>query len=100
MATNPNDMHHARKSIGKFARTLLATTCLTVASGGAAVAGTITYNEGAGLDNSLGTATPLSAATIRGTTIVTGDLFGEDTFDYFELTGLGTGTFTVQASGG
>jgi hypothetical protein len=87
--------------IGKFARTLLATTCLTVASSAAALAGTITYTEGttpapADFPNTMGSATSLSAATISGTTIVDGHTAGGDV-DWFELTGLGTGTFTVTA---
>ncbi len=101
MATNPQDST-ARKMIGKFARTLLATTCLTVASSAAALAGTITYTEGVGglpsdFPNTAGSATPLSAATIPGTTIVNGHTPGGDV-DWFELTGLGTGTFTVTAA--
>jgi MYXO-CTERM domain-containing protein len=102
MATNPNDTH-ARKAIGKFARALLATTCLTVASG-AAVAGTITYTEGNSpapsdfSNNFAGSSvSALTAATASGTTIVNGEVTGGDRFDYIELTGLGTGTFTVDA---
>lgn len=101
MATNPKDTH-ARRAVGKFARALLATTCLTVASG-AAVASTVTYNEGTA--PAPGTFSPtfsgaassaLTAAAISGTTIVGGSLAGVGHFDYIELTGLGTGTFTVN----
>jgi hypothetical protein len=92
MATNPKDSN-ARKFIGKFARTLLATTCLTVA----AQAGTITYTEGATLSNT-SPGTPLAAATDPGTTIVTGFVGGTPTVEWFELTGLGIGTFTVSAT--
>jgi MYXO-CTERM domain-containing protein len=101
MSTNPNDTH-ARKAIGKFARALLATTCLTVASG-AAVAGTITYSEGTApapndFSNTFAgaSASALAAAAVSGTTIVNGFVSGSDRFDYIELTGLGTGTFTVD----
>lgn len=101
MATNPNDTK-ARKAIGKFARALLATTCLTVASG-AAVAGTITYNEGSSpapsdFSNTFAGASvnALTAASASGTTIVNGGVNNSDRFDYIELTGLGTGTFTVD----
>jgi hypothetical protein len=103
MATNPNDTR-ARKAIGKFARALLATTCLTVASG-AAVAGTITYTEGNSpapgtFSSTFGgaSASALAAAAISGTTIVNGDLSGVGNFDYIELTGLGSGTFTVNVA--
>jgi hypothetical protein len=101
MATNPKDTA-ARKLIGKFARTLLATTCLTVASGGAALAGTITYTEGSGglpadFSNTFAGADALTAATIPGTTNVNGSVSNLDFADFFELTGLGTGTFTASA---
>jgi hypothetical protein len=101
MAINPKDSK-ARNLIGKFGRTLLATTCLTVASGGAALAGTITYTEGLGglpadFPNTF-PGTPLAAATLPGTTTVNGFVNGEDSLDYFELTGLGTGTFTLTAT--
>ncbi len=101
MANNPNDTH-ARKAIGKFARALLATTCLTVASG-AAVAGTITYTENnspapSDFSNTFAGASvqSLTAATASGTTIVNGAVNNGDHLDYIELTGLGTGTFTVD----
>jgi len=101
MATNPNDTQ-ARKAIGKFARALLATTCLTVASG-VAVAGTITYTEGDSpapslFSNTFGgaSASALAAAAVSGTTIVNGEVSGSRQFNYIELTGLGTGTFTVD----
>jgi hypothetical protein len=101
MVTNPKDTA-ARKSIGKFARTLLATTCLSAASGGAALAGTISYGPGAPANYSATFAgaltTPLSAATIPGTTNVSGQVTSEDNVDFFELTGLGTGTFTLTAT--
>jgi MYXO-CTERM domain-containing protein len=103
MAINPDDTK-ARKSIGKFARALLATTCLTVASG-AAVAGTITYSEGTSpapsdFSNTFAgaSASALSAAAISGTTTITGEVTNSDRFDYIELTGLGTGTFTVDVA--
>ncbi len=100
MATNPNDTK-ARKSIGKFARALLATTCLTIASGGTAVASLITYNEGStDFSNTFGGANPLAAAGIPGTTVVNGVVIGEDVFDYFELTGLGCGHLHRAGFGG
>ena len=42
-ATNPKDTV-GRKAVGKFARALLATTCLTVATGGAALAPSSSLN--------------------------------------------------------
>jgi hypothetical protein len=99
MATNPKDIA-ARKLIGKFARTLLATTCLTV-GGAAAHAGTIAYTEGtapapADFSNTFAGANLLPAG--NPTTTVTGSVNGGDTLDFFELTGLGTGTFTVSVT--
>jgi hypothetical protein len=100
MATNPKDST-ARKTIGRFARTLLATTCLTVASTGAALASTINiYTEGtppapADFPNT-GPGTALPGGTIE--TIVNGHVtLSGDPFDWFEITGLGTGTFIVSA---
>ncbi len=100
MATNINNTN-ARQLIGKFSRTLLATTCLTVASGGAALAGTVTYPEGTSLPSQpppTDPLTPLAAAANPGTTVVTGSISGNNVAAWFELTGLGTGTFTVDAS--
>jgi hypothetical protein len=87
--------------IGRFARTLLATTCLTVASTGAALAGSInTYTEGtspAPTDfPNTGPGTALPGGTTE--TIVNGHVtLAGDQFDWFEITGLGAGTFTVSA---
>lgn len=81
--------------IDKFARHVAATLCLTVASGGAAVASTIVYNEGTALQ----TLTPLvnpAAETNPGTTTVNGTQTGFDS--EWEISGLGTGTFTITAS--
>lgn len=94
MATNPKDTT-ARRLIGRFARTLLATTCLTVAGGATAMAGTMLYSEGGTLTD-LSTPTQLAAATLPGTTTVTG--FFDEADNEFELTGLGTGTFTISAN--
>ena len=93
----------ARKSIGRFARTLLATTCLTVASGVAALAGTITYTEGVNPVSptdfpNTSPGTSLVAAANPGTTIVNGGVPGFSDIDWFELTGLGSGTFTLGAT--
>jgi hypothetical protein len=96
VATNPNDAA-ARKLIGKFARTLLATTCLTVASAGAALANACTYNEG----NAVETFPPIvslsAAATSPGTTTTCGNIAMDGGTSEFELTGLGSGTYTVSA---
>lgn len=77
--------------------------CLTVASGEAALAGTITYTEGtspapADFANTFGTASLLTAAAFPGTTIVNASVDGSNPVDFFELTGLGTGTFIVGAT--
>jgi hypothetical protein len=101
VATNPKD-RTARKAVGKFARTLLATTCLTVATGTAALASTANYQEGvtpsspADFSNTIGSPTNLTAAVISGTTTITGTVSGGDQNDFIELTGLGSGTFTVS----
>ena len=101
----PQSGNTPRKSIGKFARTLLATTCLTLASAGAALATSVTYTEGSGglpadFPNTSVSPTALAAAVNPGTTIVNGNLFpgSGDTADWFELTGLGIGNFTLTAS--
>jgi hypothetical protein len=100
MATNQKD-RTGRKWIGKFARSLLATTCLTIASTGAALAGSInTYTEGtspAPTDfPNTGPGTSLPGGTTE--TIVSGHVtLSGDQFDWFEITGLGAGTFTVSA---
>jgi hypothetical protein len=99
VAINPKDTV-GRKAAGKFARALLATTCLTVATGGAALASTVNIIEGtapAPVDfaNTFGSASSFSAAIIPGTTTVSGSVSGGDQLDYIELTGLGTGSFSV-----
>jgi hypothetical protein len=85
----------------RLAGRLLATTCLTAAS---ALAGTITYTEGAGglpadFPGTFGSATAAVAAANPGTTIVNGAVnnAGSDPRDFFELTGLGAGNFTLSA---
>lgn len=103
MAANPKNSE-AKRVISKFAKTLLGATCLTAATGGAAMAGTITYTEGVNPASpaewpATGPGTALAAAGIPGTTIVNG--FTNDTtgfIGFFELTGLGTGTFTASAN--
>src|SRR5579862_5269778 len=91
-----------RKSIGKFARTLLATTCLTVASGVAALAGTVTYTEGSGgLPTDFpgsGPGTSLAGAANPGTTVVNGGVPTFSDIDWFDITGLGSGSFTLSAT--
>jgi hypothetical protein len=66
------------------------------------MAGTISYTEGSGGQpaNFALTApgTALAAATNPGTTIVNGTVSGNFTLDWFELTGLGSGTFTAGAT--
>ena len=88
----------ARRLAGKFARNLLATTCLTAASCGAAMATTIYPPFPAGEDP-----TVLSPLTVLqadpgnpGTTTVTVSQTAQNT--WFELTGLGLGTFTFNAT--
>jgi hypothetical protein len=95
VATNPNDAA-SRKFIGKFARALLATTCLTVASAGAALANNCTYNEG----NAVETFPPivsLTATTNPGATTTCGNVAMDGGISEFELTGLGSGSYTVSA---
>ncbi len=89
----------ARKSIGKFTRTVLASTCLTLASAGAVSASTI-YVEGEGglpseFSDSSSSPTQLGADPNPGTTTVEGILEGQHVSDWFELIGLGIGDFTV-----
>jgi hypothetical protein len=105
MAANPKNLE-AKRVVSKFAKTLLGATCLTAATGGAAVAGTITYQEGVGgqpsdWSNTFGAATSVAGATIPGTTILMGSVAfaggNDDPADFVEVTGLGAGTFTVSA---
>jgi PEP-CTERM motif len=95
------------KSVGKFARNLISTTLLMAVFGAAALAGPLVYTEGQGglpadFPNS-GPGTAL-AAQFDGTTIVNGTLLTPpptpslDNVDWFELTGVGTGTFTVGST--
>ena len=83
-----------RKSLKKFARGLLATTCLTIASGGAAQAATFT--EGTDLSNFSNAPFVLPS----GTNIVNGSLFfSTDTADWVEFTNLlGGSLFTLNAT--
>jgi len=92
MGTNPKETATGN-AIRKFARTLLATTCLTAASSGVVVASTITYNEGTSL-TTFPPVTDLAAAAIPGTTIVNASESGQMT--EFELSALGIGTFTLD----
>ena len=108
MGTNPKKTA-VGNVIGKFARTLLATTCLTAASGGAALASTIYTLPAGGQDPNTfpsigGPLTVLQADQANpGTTIVnvtptpagTMPNFG---VTEFELTGLGTGMFIFDAT--
>lgn len=108
MGTNPKKTATGN-AIGKFARTLLASTCLTAASGGAALASTIYTLPSGGQDPNTfpsigGPLTVLQADQANpGTTIVnvtptplsTGPNFG---VTEFELTGLGAGTFIFDAT--
>src|SRR5580658_4003597 len=83
-----------RRSIGLWGM-LSAVACLTVATGGAALAGTMIYDEGFDLDNP--TFTPLAAATgILAATDVTGSQDDEEAS--WELTGLGAGTLSISDS--
>src|SRR5215831_17986983 len=100
MATRSKDN---RSFSGKFARTLLGATCLTAATGGAAVAGTFTYTEGlsgqpSDWGNTFGTLSTVLGSPNPGTTILNGSLTQPgDQHDWIEITGLGTGTFTLSA---
>lgn len=98
MATNPKASPKdstARKLIGRFARALLATTCLTVATGGAALAGTINvYTESTDFP-STGPGPSMAAGTTE--TIINGSTVGGDV-DWFEITGVPGSTFQIQAS--
>ena len=90
------------KVVSRFAKTLLGATCLTAATGGAALAGSITYSEGSGIAPSpwptTAPGTALPAAGNPGTTIVNGFTNDSNARDgFFELTGLGIGTFTLSA---
>lgn len=101
MATNPKNSE-AKSFVSKFAKTLLGATCLTAVTGGAAMAGTISYTEGVGgqpsdYPNTFGTAYSDTAAALPGTTNITGVVYGGDQYDFIELTNLGAGTFTVSA---
>src|SRR3982074_422546 len=86
-----------RKSVKKLARTLLATTCLTVAAGRAALAGTIdesVFGEFSKLSSS-------PSIMPAGTTIVNGSLssIGPDTIDWVEFINLlGGSTFDLTAT--
>jgi hypothetical protein len=80
----------------RLAAQLLATTCLTAATG---MAGTISYSEGVtpvDYPNS-SPGTSLLAAANPGTTNISGAVSGTDAADFFELTGLGAGTFVASA---
>ena len=82
-------------SRGAFTRNLLATTALTAACGGSAVAGTITENQGGTPEFGKSQSTPTVLPV--GTNVVMGFLAGaEDAVDWFELTGLTGGqAFTL-----
>jgi hypothetical protein len=95
MATNAAGAN-APKSAGNFSRTLLATTCLTVACSASAVAGTIF--EGVAPAPSDFPNFPNGYALPGGTTLVIGDNSGGDA-DYFEFFGLGAGTFMLIGEG-
>jgi PEP-CTERM motif len=103
METKPKNIE-AKRFVSKFAKTLLGATCLTAATGGAAMAGNITFTEGSGgvpspFSSSQASPTPLTVnagppemITVNGST--NGD---SAPAGFFELTGLGTGTFTLSA---
>lgn len=88
-----------RKFAGKFARTLLGATCLTAATGAAALATPVTYTESSDWGDTIGSPTSLAAAANPGMTILNGEVSSRDT-DFVELTGLGSGTFSVTADEG
>ena len=97
MGTNSKETA-ARKLIGKFARTLLATTCLTAASAGAAMANTVYPPFPPGETPT--TQTPLTVLTAdpNNPGITTIDVTQNQSNTWFELTGLGLGTFTFEAT--
>jgi hypothetical protein len=83
-------------SIESFAKGLLATTCLTVAAGSTAIAGTITEGTGPAPADFSNVANGFQLPV--GTTQVFGSLTGEgvDPADWFEFTGLTPGaSFTL-----
>jgi hypothetical protein len=96
MGTNPKKTA-VGNVIGKFARTLMATTCLTAASSGAALATTIYPPFPAGENPLVQTPlTVLPADPNPGTTIV--NVTQNQQQSWFELIGLGPGTFTFSAT--
>ena len=97
MGSKTKETATTRKLIGKFARTLLATTCLTAATGGAALATTVYPPYPAGEDPTVfSPLTVLAADPNPGTTIIS--VTQDEQSAWFELTGLGSGTFTFSAT--
>jgi hypothetical protein len=101
VSTNRPKDAAARKAASKFARALLATTCLTVASGGAAMAGGCTFAEGGSLDSLTPPVSPtqLTATPNPGVTTVCGADYTEAGayIAFWELTGLGVGNYMISA---
>jgi hypothetical protein len=97
MGTNSKETA-ARKLIGKFARTLLASTCLTAASSGAAMASTVYPPFPSGENPTVQSPLTVLLADPNnpGATIVTVSQTQSNT--WFELTGLGLGTLTFDAT--
>jgi hypothetical protein len=99
-----NQESNHSKSVEAFARGLLATTCLTVACSGSAVAGAITVTEGQGGAPTDFPDSPNGYLLPLGTTVVNGAVGpgqgvegGFDPADFFEFQGLtpgSTATFT------
>jgi hypothetical protein len=85
--------------VSKFGRALLATTCLTVASGAAAIAGTITEGTAPAPADFPGISPGYLLPV--GTTVVNGNLGGGDDEDYVEFQGLlGNSSFSLFGYGG
>lgn len=84
------------KPLQRLARTLLATTCLTCATGGVAFSSSITEGTSPA-PSDFSNVTPGFALPV-GTTNVNGSISPTDT-DFFEFTGLvGGGTFSLTAT--
>jgi hypothetical protein len=85
------------KPLENFARGLMATTCLTLACGTSAVAGTITLTPGA-QPTSPGTPLPVGTNIVNGFVGSLPSEAGTSTTDWFEFQGLAaTDNYTVTA---
>jgi hypothetical protein len=91
----PVDQSNGKKSVTKFMRGLLAATCLTAASAGAAHAGTVT-EVGDNFGHSFASATVLPGGT---TTVIgsVGDGLNDDWFKFSGFSGAFDLRFTLTA---